>query len=49
MFCAADLRKCYIQMLDQMWPCEPSRMIRLCMYNLKKKSESDKPSDAKLD
>ena len=44
-----DLHKCALSVLDQMWPLEPSRMIRLCLQNLKKRTPEDKANIASLE
>jgi hypothetical protein len=36
-------------MLDLVWPVEPSRMVRLSLINMKRRSKEDEIVESKLD
>jgi hypothetical protein len=48
-FKAEDFRKCFLQMLDLIWPVEPSRMVRLSLINMKRRSKNEEIGTSKLD
>jgi hypothetical protein len=38
---ALELYKCFVGMLDTLWPVEPTRMIRLNLSQLRKRTKAD--------